>query len=112
MLAGIILAILPFPFHGIEITKELIFTIFLPPLVYEAAIYIKRDELRRDLPVIITFATVGVLLSAGVAAAGMHYLAKWEWQSAILFGILIAATDPVSAIATFKEAACTDVCVC
>jgi len=103
MLAGIALALLPL-YPEIELTKELIFTIFLPPLIYEAAIYIKWEELRRDLPVILIFATVGVLLSAGVTAAGMHYLAQWQWQSAILFGVLIAATDPVSVIATFKEA--------
>lgn len=103
MAAGIALALFPFT-RQITLTKELIFTIFLPPLVYEAAIYIKWDELRRDLPVIFTFATVGVLFSAGVTAAGMHYLAQWGWQSAILFGVLIAATDPVSVIATFKEA--------
>ena len=62
MLTGIILAVSPFPSDDIEITKDLIFTIFLPPLIYEAAIYIKWQELRRDLPVILTFATVGVLL--------------------------------------------------
>ena len=103
ILTGIILAITPFP-SDIEITKELIFSILLPPLIYEAAIYIKWQELRRDLPVILTLAGVGVLLSAAVTAAGMHYLAGWGWQSAILFGVLIAATDPVSVIATFKEA--------
>ena len=104
MLTGIVLAVSPFPSDDIEITKDLIFTIFLPPLIYEAAIYIKWQELRRDLPVILTLATVGVLISAAVTALGMHYLAKWGWQSAILFGVLIAATDPVSVIATFKEA--------
>lgn len=104
MLTGIVLAISPFPTDDVEITKDLIFTIFLPPLIYEAAIYIKWQELRRDLPVILTLASVGVLLSAGVTAVGMHYLAQWGWQSAILFGVLIAATDPVSVIATFKEA--------
>src|SRR6185503_17262816 len=104
MLTGIVLAVSPFPSDDISITKDLIFTIFLPPLIYEAAIYIKWHELRRDLPVILTLATVGVLLSAAVMAAGMHYLAGWGWQSAILFGVLIAATDPVSVIATFKEA--------
>jgi CPA1 family monovalent cation:H+ antiporter len=103
ILTGIVLAVTPFP-SDIEITKDLIFTILLPPLIYEAAIYIKWQELRRDLPVILTLATLGVLLSAVVTAAGMHYLAQWEWQSAILFGVLIAATDPVSVIATFKEA--------
>jgi CPA1 family monovalent cation:H+ antiporter len=104
ILTGIILAITPFPTDEIEITKELIFSILLPPLIYEAAIYIRWQELRRDLPVIVTLAGAGVLLSAAVTAAGMHYLANWGWQSAILFGVLIAATDPVSVIATFKEA--------
>jgi CPA1 family monovalent cation:H+ antiporter len=104
MLTGIVLAVSPFPSDDIGMTKDLIFNIFLPPLIYEAAIYIKWQELRRDLPVILTLATVGVLLSAAVMAAGMHYLAGWGWQSAILFGVLIAATDPVSVIATFKEA--------
>ena len=103
IVTGIVLAVSPFP-SDIVITKELIFNIFLPPLIYEAAIYIKWHELRRDLPVILTLATVGVLVSAAVTAAGMHYLAQWGWQSAILFGVLIAATDPVSVIATFKEA--------
>ena len=104
MVTGIVLAVSPFPSDNIEITKDLIFTIFLPPLIYEAAIYIKWQELRRDLPVILTLATVGVLLSAVVTAVGMHYLVQWGWPSAILFGVLIAATDPVSVIATFKEA--------
>jgi CPA1 family monovalent cation:H+ antiporter len=34
----------------------------------------------------------------------MHFLAGWQWISALVFGALIAATDPVSVIATFKEA--------
>jgi CPA1 family monovalent cation:H+ antiporter len=34
----------------------------------------------------------------------MHYATGWVWPAAIIFGILIAATDPVSVIATFKEA--------
>jgi CPA1 family monovalent cation:H+ antiporter len=34
----------------------------------------------------------------------MHYLARWGWDGAALFGILMSATDPVSVIATFKEA--------
>ena len=103
MLTGIVLAVSLFPSDDIEITKELIFHIFLPPLIYEAAIQIKWRELLSDLPVILTLSSVGVLLSAGVTATGMHYFAGWELQSAILFGVLIAATDPVSVIATFKE---------
>lgn len=103
VLAGIALAISPFR-PEINLSKELIFTVFLPPLIYEAALYIRWAELRRDFPVILAFATLGVLLSAGVTAIGMHFIVAWQWESAILFGVLIAATDPVSVIATFKEA--------
>ena len=103
ILTGIVLAVSPFASDDIEITKEMIFHIFLPPLIYEAAIHIRWRELRSDLPVILTLASVGVLLSAGVTAAGMYYFIGWELQSAIIFGVLIAATDPVSVIATFRE---------
>jgi CPA1 family monovalent cation:H+ antiporter len=34
----------------------------------------------------------------------MYYLAHWQWFGALVFGTLIAATDPVSVIAIFKEA--------
>lgn len=88
---------------GTELTKELIFTSFLPPLVFEAAIAIPWRKLRRDLPVVLTLATLGVLLSAGITAVGMRYAAGWQWASALLFGTLIAATDPVSVIALFRE---------
>ncbi len=103
VLAGLGLALLPGAVN-IRLTKDLIFDAFLPPLVFEAALYINWNELRKDSAVILTLATVGVLLTAGTTAIGMHYLVHWSWESAALFGILIAATDPVSVIATFKEA--------
>jgi CPA1 family monovalent cation:H+ antiporter len=54
--------------------------------------------------VVLALATIGVVISAAATAVGMHYAASWPWMSAIVFGLLIAATDPVSVIATFKEA--------
>jgi CPA1 family monovalent cation:H+ antiporter len=87
-----------------HLSKDLIFSVFLPPLVFEAALFISWREFKRDLPVVALLATVGVLLAATLTAAGMHYALDWDWASAVVFGVLIAATDPVSVIATFKEA--------
>jgi monovalent cation:H+ antiporter, CPA1 family len=101
--AGVALALLPFS-PNIVLTKQLVFTAFLPPLIFEAAFQLRWRELRKDLPVILTLATVGVVLSAAATAIGMHYLAQWTWISAMVFGVLIAATDPVSVIAMFKDA--------
>ncbi len=88
----------------VELTKELLFDAFLPPLIFEAALSIPWKALRGDLGVILLLATLGVALSAGVTGLGMFYLAGWQWQSSLLFGVLIAATDPVAVLATFKEA--------
>jgi monovalent cation:H+ antiporter, CPA1 family len=87
-----------------HLSKDLIFSVFLPPLVFEAALFINWQQFKKDLPVIALLATVGVALAAAVTAVGMHFVLDWDWGSAIIFGILIAATDPVSVIATFKEA--------
>jgi CPA1 family monovalent cation:H+ antiporter len=87
-----------------HLSKDLIFSVFLPPLVFEAALLINWKQFKQDLPVIVLLATVGVALAAAVTAVGMHLALDWDWGSAIIFGILIAATDPVSVIATFKEA--------
>jgi len=73
-------------------------------LLFEAAFSIHWDQLRRNFSVIIELATLGVLLSASLTATGMHYLVIWPWTDALVFGALIASTDPVSVIATFKEA--------
>jgi CPA1 family monovalent cation:H+ antiporter len=101
--AGIVMALLPLS-PAVPLTRELLFTFLLPPLIFEAAFYLSWRELRRDLPVVLVLATFGVILSAGITAAGMRYLAGWEWPGALIFGVMIAATDPVSVVATFKEA--------
>lgn len=101
--AGIVLALSRFS-PAVSLTKDLLFTVLLPPLIFQAAFYIEWRRLRRDLGVIVVLATVGVILSAGITTVGMHYLANWQWISALVFGVLIAATDPVSVIATFQEA--------
>jgi CPA1 family monovalent cation:H+ antiporter len=101
--AGIFLAFSRFS-PAVTLTKDLLFTVLLPPLIFQAAFYIEWRRLRRDLGLILVLATLGVVLSAGITTLGMHYLASWQWEGALVFGVLIAATDPVSVIATFQEA--------
>lgn len=103
VVAGIILAAFPFA-PKVSLTKDLIFTALLPPLLFEAAFYLNWNVLRRNFPIILVLATLGVVLSGGLTATGMHFLMGWQWISALAFGALIAATDPVSVIAAFKEA--------
>ncbi len=87
----------------VNLSPELILTIFLPPLLFEAAWNLKWGELRRDLLPITLFAVAGVIISIGGIGLGL-----WQWGGiplslALLIGVSLAATDPVSVIALFRE---------
>ena len=103
VVAGMGLALLPNA-PRIALTNDLLYLTLLPPLLFEAAFYLGWTRLRDDLPVILMLAFAGVAISAAVTAAGMHFVAGWGWTAAWVFGCLIAATDPVSVLATFREA--------
>lgn len=102
VIAGFGIAFTPWATE-VRITPAIIMQLFLPPLIFEAAIQIPWREFRRDMPLVLTLASVGVLMAAVLVAVGMHHFAGWGWLGAAFFGVLIAATDPVSVIATFKE---------
>src|SRR5690348_1611555 len=100
--AGLLIAAIP-DAPRFTLSRDLIFNILLPPLVFEAALQLPWPDFRRELPVTSTLALVGVALAALLVACGMHYGLHWSWIGASLFGVLIAATDPVAVIAAFKE---------
>ncbi len=100
--AGIVLALLPIGVN-LPLSRELVFNIFLPPLIFEAALQMPWRRLRAQLPLTVTLAFLGVAISAAFVAGGLHWLLGWSWLGAAFFGVLIAATDPVSVIAAFKE---------
>ncbi len=88
---------------GANLTHDLIFDLILPPLLFEAALNLDWRELRADLAPILALSTIGVAISAAIVAAGMVRLIGWPIPSAVIFGILIAATDPIAVIAMFKD---------
>ncbi|PNG24205.1 cation:proton antiporter [Methylocella silvestris] len=100
--AGICLALLGGSMN-LALSPDLIYTVLLPPLIFEAALQLKWRPFRDNLPVTATLAFPGVLLSGAIIATGMHLFIGWGWLGSALFGALIAATDPVSVVAAFKE---------
>jgi len=102
VVAGFLIAFLPNS-PDVQLSRGLIFNILLPPLVFEAALQLDWRRFRDDLPLTLTLAFIGVGIAALTVAAGMHWVIGWSWIGASLFGVLIAATDPVSVIASFRE---------
>jgi len=87
---------------AIEVTPELILSIFVPPLVFEAAFHLDFRLVRSNLGPIIILAMPGVVLTTlfvrGMVALGTGL----PFGVAAVFGALIAATDPVAVVALFR----------
>ena len=88
---------------GPQLTSELILDLILPPLLFEAALALRWPKLRADLPPILTFSVLGTLVAMAMVAFSLVWLLHWPLSSALVFGALISATDPVAIIAMFKD---------
>ena len=106
VLAGAALALFRVD-SGLVLTHDLIFDVVLPPLLFEAALNLRWKELWRDLAPVVALATIGVALCAALVAWGLVHWLDWPTESALAFGALIAATDPIAVIALLRESRVT-----
>ena len=105
VVAGFLVAFLPSS-PNLLLSRDLIFNVLLPPLVFEAALQLNWRQFKIELALTLTLAFLGVGIAATIVAIGMHQIVGWSWLGAAMFGVLIAATDPVSVIAALREMRC------
>lgn len=86
----------------ILLTPELILALFVPPLIFEAAFHLNFAELRRNLSAILILAVPGVILTTLIVGGVISYGTGLSLSVALVFGALIAATDPVAVVALFR----------
>ena len=85
-----------------ELTPELILALFVPPLVFEAAFHISFNELRRNLPGLFSWQYQGSLSRLWSWEGIVKLGTSLDFSVALVFGALIAATDPVAVVALFR----------
>lgn len=95
---------------NVELTQELLMSVFLPALLFEAAIHFSFDELKTFAPTIATLAAPGVILTALATAcvlmievSTLRVESGMTFMHYLLFGTIMAATDPIAVIALFKQ---------
>ncbi len=102
IIAGICIGLIP-GLPALEIDPEIIFLIFLPPLLYDAAFNISHDELRKNYHTVTTLAFSLVFLTTGVIACLSYVLIPgMTWSLAFVLGAILSATDAVAATSITK----------
>jgi CPA1 family monovalent cation:H+ antiporter len=109
VLAGLALGILNV-FTPPHLTKAMLFSVFLPGLLFEAAFHIEFREFWRNRLAIASLAVPGVAAAVALTTViltpvvnTLHLEQDFTWQYALVFGALIAATDPIAVVAVFRS---------
>jgi Na+:H+ antiporter len=77
--------------------------LFLPPLLFEGSLKMPLRQLRENLIPIAILANLGVLVCAVGVGFSLHWALGMPVLVAMVFGAVVAATDPISVLATFKH---------
>ncbi len=85
------------------ISPDIILSLLVPPLIFEAAFHLRVEDLRRDLGLILLLAVPGVVLTTLVVGGLVSWGVGIDIRLALVFGALIAATDPVAVVALFRR---------
>lgn len=90
-------------FRGIGLTPDLILTVFLPILLFEGAYNVPAKRLWRNIVPVTLLAAPGVFLCMLITAALVYLALGLPWIVAVLFGALIASTDPIAVVTLFRD---------
>jgi Na+/H+ antiporter len=92
-----------------HLEPEVVFLVFLPPILQSAGYWASPRELRAEL-LPLTWLVLGLSLATMVVVAVVAetVIPSINWAEAFVLGAIVAPTDPVSAIATFERIGVSD----
>jgi Na+/H+ antiporter len=100
--AGVAIGFIP-TLPDIELNPEIIFLIFLPPLLYESAFNINYKTFKTNFSTISTLAISLVFITAcGIAVVAHYIIPGMTWPLSFVLGAILSATDAVAAMSITK----------
>lgn len=85
-----------------QLEPSVLLFVFLPPLLFDAAFRLDDRELRAVARPVLLLAVPGTIATAAVVAAFVYLVLGRSLPVALLFGSIVAATDPVAVVAIFR----------
>jgi len=88
---------------SIYITHDVIFALILPPLLFQGALHMDLERLKNNWKSIALLAIPGVVASTVLVGLMINRFLGIDWIYALLFGALMAPTDPISVLSILKK---------
>ncbi|MGZ3436059.1 MAG: Na+/H+ antiporter [Gemmatimonadaceae bacterium] len=102
VVGGLILAFVP-GLPEVTLPPDVLFLIFIPPLLYAGAINYPLRDFRREIGPIVRLSVVMVLVSTAAVAVVAHAMhPAFTWAAAITLGAIISPPDPVAVLSILR----------
>lgn len=99
---GVVLGLLPFVPH-LQLDPEIVFLIFLPPLLYDASVKTSWLDFKKEIRPITTLAiTLVFCTTIAVAVAAHYFIPGFSWPLAFVLGAIVSPPDAVAATSITK----------
>ena len=103
VVGGLIVALIP-GLPRVTLDPDVLFLIFVPPLLYGGAITFPFRDFHRELGPIVRLSVVMVLVSTAAVAYVAHWLhPSFTWAAAITLGAIISPPDPVAVLSVMRS---------
>jgi CPA1 family monovalent cation:H+ antiporter len=102
MVAGVGLALLP-GLPAIQVDPDLLLLVVLPPMLFWHAFIVTPREIKANAAAISLTSVVLVAITAFAVAAVLHCIAGLPWAIAMVFGAIVAPTDPVAFLTVARQ---------
>jgi monovalent cation:H+ antiporter, CPA1 family len=84
-------------------SAETLLAVFLPPLLFEAALNLDVRQLSDEIGPVLLLAVVGVVLCTFAAGLALWPISELGLVAALALGAIIATTDPVAVVGIFRD---------
>lgn len=86
-----------------DLTGQVIISVILPPLVFQAALVMDHSIFRKVQRTVILLALVGVAIAAVVCSLLVVFFTPLTFIAALAFGVIISPTDAAAVVDTLKQ---------
>ncbi len=102
VLVGLAIGFVPF-LPGLELDPEIVFLVFLPPILYDAAFKTSWHEFKKEIRPISALAVSLVFFTTIIVGVAAYYLIPgFTWPLAFVLGAIISPPDAVAATSITK----------
>lgn len=103
VVGGLILALIP-GLPDVNLPPDVLFLVFIPPLLYAGAIQFPLRDLRQQAGPILRLSVLMVIVTTAAVAAVAHKLSpSFTWAAAFTLGAIVAPPDPVAVLSVLRS---------